>query len=113
MGDTTSNPASAPWPKTSGPSNGYIRQKSSRHSGKNSLATAEEFGLRSDIGKSRGVTTVIGSASDGDLERDGGRSAWNNSESKLAEVSSDEEDARQQAWVNGIRKTTVSTQVAN
>lgn len=79
---------------------------------------AEEFGLRSDIGKNRGVTTVIESAKemDGferDVERDGtGKGAWNNSASKLTEVSSDEDDSR--AWRNGggIRKTTVSTQVA-
>jgi hypothetical protein len=116
MGDTTSNPTSGtPWPKSSGPSNGYIRQKNSHHSVKNSNVTAEEFGLRSDIGKNRGVTTVIGSANDMDLERDGGiaKGGWNNSESKLTELSSDEEDTRQQAWRNGIRETTISTQVAS
>jgi hypothetical protein len=69
--------------------------------------------LRSDIGKHRGVTTVIG-AKQLDLERDGmGKGAWNTSESKLTEVSSDEEreNSRQEAWSNGIRKTTV-TQIA-
>lgn len=115
MGDTTSQ--NYPFPK-SGPASGYIRQKNSHHSGQHSRDVAEEFGLRSDIGKNRGVTTVIESAKemDGferDVERDGtGKGAWNNSASKLTEVSSDEDDSR--AWRNegGIRKTTVSTQVA-
>lgn len=116
MGDTTSNPASGnPWPQ-SGPSSGYIRQKNSHKSGQNSRDAAEEFGLRSDIGKNRGVTTVIGSANEMDLERDGsGKGQWNNSVSKLTEVSSDDErdHEERQAWKNGIRKTTVITEVAN
>ena len=107
MGDTTSHPSSHPFPKSGGAS-GYIRQKNSNQS------ATEEFGLRSDIGKDRGVTTVIahGSAPDLDLELggDGGKGQWNNSASKLAEVSSDEEE---QTWRKGIRKTTVSTQVAD
>jgi hypothetical protein len=35
-------------------------------------------------------------------------SGWNNSESKLTEVSSEDEPS----WEKGIRKTTVSTQIA-
>ena len=82
--------------------------------------------MRSDIGKNgAGVTTTI--ESDMDLERQGEKvggsskvrvepvgplsrpSGWNNSESKLTEVSSDEEDG---GWRRqGITKTTVSTQV--
>lgn len=107
MGDTTSHPSSHPFPK-SGAASGYIRQKSSTR------GATEEFGLRSDIGKDRGVTTVIAHGSardlDLDLERDGGKGQWNNSVSKLTEVSSDEEE---RSWRKGIRKTTVSTQVAN
>lgn len=109
MGDTTSNAASGPWPKSSGPSSGYIRQKNS------SAHTAEEYGLRSDIGKNRGVTTVIGGA-ESDIESGMGQGRWNNSVSKLTEVSSDEErddgKQRQEAW-RGIRTTTVSTQIAD
>jgi hypothetical protein len=79
---------------------------------------AEEYGLRSDIGKNRGVTTVIASSKemddfDRDVERGvAGKGAWNNSETKLTEESSTEEDS--QTWRNGggIRKTTVSTQIA-
>jgi hypothetical protein len=87
-----------------------------------------EFGLRSDIGKNRaGVTTVI--ESNVDLERQQEKlgssskvkaeaagplsrpSGWNNSESKLTEVSSDEEDS---GWRGqGIIKEMVSTQMVN
>jgi hypothetical protein len=79
--------------------------------------------LRSDIGKNRGVTTLVEAG--GDVEtgegkvrrsRSGGRREsagpltggqnWNNSETKLTDTSS--EDG--QSWPTGIRKTTVSTQ---
>jgi len=79
--------------------------------------------LRSDIGKSRGVTTLVEAG--GDVEsgegkgvkrsRSGRRESvgpltggqnWNNSETKLTDISS--EDG--QSWPTGIRKTTVSTQ---
>lgn len=79
--------------------------------------------MRSDIGKDRGVTTFVEAGTD--LERGGKRpgmgslrgkkenagpmmveEGWNESESKLTQVSS--EDA--QSWESGIRKTTVSTQ---
>jgi len=80
--------------------------------------------LRSDIGKNRGVTTLVETGSD--VERGEGKgvmrsisgrrenvgqltsgpNAWNGSESKLTEVSN--EDAH--SWDSGIRKTTVSTQ---
>jgi hypothetical protein len=79
--------------------------------------------LRNDIGKNRGVTTLVEAGID--LERGAkrpgmgslrgrresvdhlaGTEEWNQSESKLTEVSS--EDG--QSWGSGIRKTTVSTQ---
>lgn len=87
--------------------------------------------MRTDIGKNQGVTTVIESDADGDLETGGregeklpiqgvtrkqsfgreggagGRGQWNTSESKLTDLSSDDE----LAW--GIRKTTVQTQIAH
>ena len=84
MDDTTSH-SHHPFSRH-GPSAGYIKQKDS------SRGATEEFGLRCDIGKNRGVTTVIlqGSANDLDLER--GKGAWKNSESRLTGVSSDEEE---------------------
>jgi hypothetical protein len=81
--------------------------------------------LRSDIGKNNGVTTLIEAGTD--LERGdphsrrtksfskkkepaqpwtGSTSDWNNSESKLTDVSSEDNPS----WLSGIRKTTVSTQ---
>jgi hypothetical protein len=81
--------------------------------------------LRSDIGKNRGVTTLVEAGTDleggegkGVMRSISGRrrenvgpltnipNGWNNSESKLTEASS--EDAA--SWESGIRKTTVSTQ---
>jgi hypothetical protein len=76
---------------------------------------AGEFGLRADLGHSRGVTTIIESDGDKDLEiGNGERVKWNNSASRLTEVSSDEErkEGKQASWRFGIRKTTVSTQTA-
>ena len=86
---------------------GYIRQKNSVQ---RSRATTEEFALKSDIGRDRVVTTVVGGADSDDLESGMGKGRWNNSDSKLTEMSSDEEP-EQRSW-RGIRKTTVSTQVA-
>jgi hypothetical protein len=93
-----------------------------RHSGRNG-SVGEEFGLRGDIGKSRGVTTVIESDIDKDLERssieiDGhralGEGMWSNSASRLADVGGKEDGERTQTnWKRGIRKTTVSTQVTH
>ncbi|KAE9363787.1 hypothetical protein N431DRAFT_422815 [Stipitochalara longipes BDJ] len=114
LGGSSSQGASNPWPASGKP--GYIRSRSK--------GGIEEFGLRSDIGKDRGVTTLVQAGAD--VERGEGKgvmrsisgrreavghltgapSAWNNSESKLTDVSS--EDA--QSWGEGIRKTTVSTQ---
>jgi hypothetical protein len=114
MGGTSSQNASHPWPGSGRP--GYIRS--------GSKGGIEEFGLRTDIGKNNGVTTYIGA--DTDVERGPSRSpsgrsknrnagplsnnhsGWNNSESKLTEVSSEDEPS----WESGIRKTTVSTQTA-
>ncbi len=80
--------------------------------------------MRSDVGKNRGVTTLVEAGTDlesgegkgvmrsksGRRESVGplttGQNGWNDSESKLTEGSS--EDA--QSWGSGIRKTTVSTQ---
>jgi hypothetical protein len=94
-----------------------------KHSGRNG-SVVEEFGLRGDIGKNRGVTTFIESNADKDLEHssremNGHRglegSKWTNSRSRLTQVSSDEEERErtQTNWKTGIRKTTVSTQVAH
>ncbi|KAH8794944.1 hypothetical protein BGZ57DRAFT_329909 [Hyaloscypha finlandica] len=114
LGGSSSQGASNPWPASGNP--GYVRSRSK--------SDAEEFGLRSDIGKNRGVTTLVETGLDGERgERKGvtrsssGRSGsvapltstqhgWGDSESKLTEVSS--EDV--QSWESGIRKTTVSTQ---
>ncbi|KUJ17169.1 uncharacterized protein LY89DRAFT_73041 [Mollisia scopiformis] len=107
------NSKSNPWPSSGRP--GYIRSES--------RGGQESFGLRTDIGKNQGVTTVI--ASDADVEKGEEKlpiqgssrkqsfghsrgNGWNNSESKLHD-SSDEE----QNWGFGIRKTTVQTQVAD
>jgi hypothetical protein len=126
-GGTSSQTRSSPWPGASamnGTANGYIRSRSK--------GGIEEFGLRSDIGKGNGTTTVIESDVDGmavDMERGErggrgptldinvkrkasggkmGRAGWNNSVSKLTDVSSDDGEPN---WASGIRKTTV-TQVA-
>ena len=103
MGDTTSHP---PHPfSRPGASAGYVKQKDS------SKGATEEFGLRCDIGKNRGVTTLIlhGSGNDLDLER--GNGAWKNSESKLTEVSSDEEEGLGRR--SGIMITSNSAQIAD
>ncbi|KAG0647006.1 hypothetical protein D0Z07_6147 [Hyphodiscus hymeniophilus] len=111
MGDTTSNPTSGnPWPKVSGPSSGYIRQKNSSYPAQ---LNGEQYAMRSDIGADRGVTTVIGGA-EMDLENGMGKGRWNDSASKLTGASSDEEreDRKQQTpWRSGIMKTTTSIQV--
>ena len=119
FGGTTSRQGSSGWPSAAGPSGGYIRS--------GSKGGIETFGLRSDIGKTRGVTTIIESdgSKDMDLERgspekggpgEGGserrlrlESEWSNSESKLALDRSSGED---ESWT-GIRKTTVSKQVVH
>lgn len=76
----------------------------------------EEYGLRSDISKNHGVTTVIGS--NNDLEHGDkpgfprkqstnamtGHNRWANSTSRLADSSS--EDGLD--WDLGIKKTTVT-----
>ncbi|KIM95532.1 hypothetical protein OIDMADRAFT_133757 [Oidiodendron maius Zn] len=111
-GSTSQSNHTNPWPKPRDPSSsGYIMQN---YSGKKGT-DAGEFGLRADLGHSRGVTTIIESDGDKDLEfGNGDKVKWNNSASKLTEVSSDEEgkERKQAGWRVGIRKTTVSTQTA-
>lgn len=121
FGGSTSGRASKGW-KSDGTSAGYIRSHDRQGT--------EEFGLRSDIGKSRGVQTTI--ESDGtnhDLEKelqgakrglsgsskesqrklrkDGG---WHTGESKDA-VHRNSDDDELPNWANGIRKATVYHQV--
>jgi len=80
--------------------------------------------LRSDIGKTHGVTTTIESHNAGDVEKNSGglsrkdssralngHSRWANSETVLRLGDSGSEDGLD--WESGIRKTTVSTQVAH
>ncbi|PMD23437.1 hypothetical protein NA56DRAFT_701730 [Hyaloscypha hepaticicola] len=112
LGGSTSQGGTNPWPASG---NGYIRSRNG----------AEEFGLRSDIGKSRGVTTLVEAGGDvemgeGKVRRSmserresvgpltSGQNGWNNSETKLTDISS--EDG--QSWpMGGIRKTTVTQNV--
>ncbi|KAF4633850.1 hypothetical protein G7Y89_g4263 [Cudoniella acicularis] len=92
-------------PKFNGRASGYIRSRDT-----------ETFALRSDVGKSGGVTTVI--EGNADMERgqtsggshDGNPGGWNDSESKLRDGSSDLEERN---WGTGIVKTTGTTQVMN
>jgi len=77
---------------------GYIRSTAN---------TDEQYGLRDDIGKKRGVNTFVQTGED-DLESAGKRS-FTSSERKLKggkEWSSDDETP----WEMGIRKTTVHKQ---
>jgi hypothetical protein len=61
--------------------------------------TTEEFGLRANIGKNRGITSIRDNDGDKDLERGSRemnieraeRGRWNNSVSRLTAVSSDED----------------------
>jgi len=110
-----------PWPKSG--SNGYIRNRTGQG--------PDEFDLRNDIGKNRGVTTLV-EAGNRDLERGGetksgirrsmsGRSdsvgpltsgqKWSNSsETQLTDISSEDGlHSNQQGWPTGIRTTTVTT----
>ncbi|KFZ17109.1 hypothetical protein V501_01900 [Pseudogymnoascus sp. VKM F-4519 (FW-2642)] len=84
------------WPRS-----GYVR---------NNGMGGEGYGLRSDLGKRTGVTTVI----EGDSDDRGGTSSkgtfgdgrWNDSNSKLRGGVSDDESE----WRDGIMKTTRTTQ---
>ncbi|KAH6662803.1 hypothetical protein B0J14DRAFT_282245 [Halenospora varia] len=104
-GSGTNPSASNRQPKFNRRASRYIRSKDT-----------ETFVLRSDIGKSGGVTTVI--EGDVDMERaqtsggshDGNLGGWNDSESKLRDGSSDLED---RSWGMGIMKTTGTMQVTN
>ncbi|RDL42465.1 Uncharacterized protein BP5553_02444 [Venustampulla echinocandica] len=104
-GSGTTPSASNRQPQFNGRASRYLRSKDT-----------ETFVLRSDIGKTGGVTTVI--EGDADLERvqtsgdshDGNQRGWNDSESKLRDASSDLED---RSWPRGIVKTTGTIQVTN
>ncbi|XMA16452.1 hypothetical protein WAI453_009243 [Rhynchosporium graminicola] len=93
----------------------YMRSKSN--------GAGEEFGLRSDIGMHNGVTTTIESHNEIDAEKNmngvrrqesaralNKQSKWGN-ETVLRLGDSGSEDGFD--WESGIRKTTVSTQVAD
>ena len=94
----------APWPSSRA---GYLR----------SDRNDQEIGLRSDVGKNAGVTTVIDSRPKPHGHNDDDKSYgvevnsleaqrnWNTSQSKLTETSSEEFGARD--WSHGIKKTTV------
>lgn len=114
-----------PWPASS--NGGYIRNRTAED------GCADEFGLREDIGRNRGVTTVVEagawkddkagghgghgvrrsmsgrSDSVGPLTGGNGRENWNSSETKLTDISSDDGLGSGGGW-NGIRTTTVTTQ---
>lgn len=113
LGGSTSRGGTNPWPASG---NGYIRSRTA--------AGAEEYGLRSDIGHNGGVTTLVEAGWNG--ERGEGKGVrrstserrdsvgpltsgqnWNNSETKLTDISSDDG----QSWPTGIRKTTVTNVV--
>jgi len=114
MGGSSTQGPSSPWPASG--AHKYVRSKS--------RGGTEEFGLRSDIGKTHGVTTTIESHNAGDVEKNSGglsrkdssralngHSRWANSETVLRLGDSGSEDGLD--WESGIRKTTVSTQVAH
>ncbi len=115
MGGSSTQGVSSPWPASA--SHKYIRS--------NSNGGTEEFGLRTDISKNHGVTTIIESDATVDTERKNsggitrknstralnGHSRWGNSESRLQLGDSGSEDGID--WQSGIRTTTVSTQVAH
>ncbi|KAH6716976.1 hypothetical protein DL95DRAFT_394894 [Leptodontidium sp. 2 PMI_412] len=112
MGGSSTQGPSGPWP-ASGPHK-YVRSQS--------RGGGEEFGLRSDIGKNHGVTTTIESHNAAEGEKSGvsrqdssralnKHTRWGNSETVLRLGDSGSEDGLD--WESGIRKTTVSTQVAH
>jgi hypothetical protein len=107
MGGSSTKPNSNPWPTAR---SGYLRSESHNH-------TDQEIGLRSDIGKTVGVTTMVHTQNkmrDSDSEASVGHKVnsleaprgWNTSQSKLTEGSS--EDFVPTGWsTSGIQKTTV------
>ncbi|KAH7625417.1 hypothetical protein B0T09DRAFT_361370 [Sordaria sp. MPI-SDFR-AT-0083] len=118
-GSTTPHGAggtSNPWP-TSASNGGYIRNRTAKDDD-----CADEFGLREDIGRNRGVTTLV-EAGKGGVRRSmsgrsdsvgpltGGKDGWNSSETKLTDISSEDGlSNRGGGWPTGIRTTTVTTQ---
>jgi hypothetical protein len=107
MGGSTKEGSGA-WPSSRA---GYLRS-----GGVSSRRKDEEIGLRSDVGKHVGVTTVIDGKSNysnespkssdmGVIITEGARD-WNESQSKLTEGNS-EEFGSKSAWARGIQKTTV------
>jgi len=116
MGGDTSTNKNTDGARQQGRSRGYMRSKGP--------GGTEDIGLRSDIGIGRGVVTVIECDQNPDSNVEGGRnvrrfgsqktlgngSGWRSSdESKRSYDSA----TRETDWANGIRQTTVSTQVVN
>jgi hypothetical protein len=89
-----------PWPASRA---GYLRSASHAHD--------QEIGLRSDVGKNSGITTLVDGRSksaDSDEARVAAKEGndWNTSQSKLTDGSS--EDFGSTTWAGpGIKKTTV------
>ncbi|EAA33496.1 hypothetical protein GE21DRAFT_5286 [Neurospora crassa] len=97
--------------------NGYIRSRTPKNG-------AEEFGLRNDIGKGRGVTTVVEAGGSDGTKRSmsGSRESvgpltaannWNTSETKLTDMSSDDGHGSgghggSSGWPTGTKTTTVT-----
>jgi hypothetical protein len=108
MGGSTKE-GSGGWPSSRA---GYLRS-----GGMSGRRKDEEIGLRSDVGKNVGVTTVIdgksmkhsiesGKSSEVGVIITEGTKDWNESQSKLTEGNS-EEFGSNSAWARGIKKTTV------
>lgn len=108
MGGSTKE-GSGTWPSSR---TGYLRS-----GGASNRRKDEEIGLRSDVGKHIGVTTIIDGKSrkqpnDSRMSSEVGVSItegtkdWNESQSKLTEGNS-EEYGSNSAWPRGIKKTTV------
>lgn len=103
----TGGGSSAPELSNHWPKSGYMRSRS----------TTEAFALRSDIGKTGGVTTVIewdvhtkrGQTKKGSHDRNVDPGGWNNSDAQLRGNSSDDEPT----WRGGIMKTTGMTQTTH
>jgi hypothetical protein len=109
MGGSTNKDGSAGWPSSRA---GYLRS-----GGISSQRKDEEIGLRSDVGKHVGVTTVIDgkskkysndsakSSETGVIIKEGQKD-WNESQSKLTD-GINEDFGSKLAWARGIKKTTV------
>jgi hypothetical protein len=108
LGASSGDPGSH-WPRSKSNAH-YIRSKNN--------GGTEEFGLRSDIAKRIGVTTVVeGNNPDGHMDinkdrdnRSKGERGWGTSETRLADDSSEEFTPQTDRSWRGIQKTIVSTQ---